>query len=96
MPKDDPLVSLEEIAVSNMLEIHTVIRILERIKLIIQDEILKEVSVLKKDMEEKIGIFRGRNRFIRLLIKILVSIDILLVKVVSVINCILICTYLIN
>ncbi len=36
------------------MEIHALIRILERKKLINQDEILEEVGVLKKEMEEKI------------------------------------------
>ena len=54
MSKQNPIVTYEELAVSNMLEIQAVIRILERKKLINQDEILEEVGVLKKEMEEKI------------------------------------------
>ena len=54
MSKDEPLVSWEELAVSNMLEVQALIRILERKGLITQDEILAEVDVLKKEMEEKI------------------------------------------
>ena len=54
MSKDDPLVSWEELAVSTMLEVQALIRILERKELITQDEILEEVEVLKKKMEEKI------------------------------------------
>ena len=54
MSKQSPIVTYEELAVSNMLEIQAVIRILERKKLINQDEILEEVGVLKKEMEEKI------------------------------------------
>ncbi len=37
-----------------MLEVQALIKILERKKLITQDEILDEVGVLKKEMEEKI------------------------------------------
>jgi hypothetical protein len=37
MSKDKPLVSLEEIALSNMMEIQALIRILERKRLINQD-----------------------------------------------------------
>ena len=54
MSKQNPIVTYEELAVSNMLEIQAVIRILERKKLINQDEILEEVVELKKEMEEKI------------------------------------------
>ena len=54
MSKQSPIVTYEELAVSNMLEIQAVIRILERKKLINQDEILEEVGVLKNEMEEKI------------------------------------------
>ena len=54
MSKDNPLVSWEELAVSTMLEVQALIRILERKELITQDEILEEVEVLKKKMEEKI------------------------------------------
>ena len=55
MSKQSPIVTYEELAVSNMLEIQAVIRILERKKLINQDEILEEVGVLKNEMEEKIS-----------------------------------------
>ena len=61
MSKQSPIVTYEELAVSNMLEIQAVIRILERKKLINQDEILEEVSVLKKEMEEKIRKFGKEN-----------------------------------
>ena len=54
MSKDKPLVTIEEILFSNMLEIQALIKILERKGLITQDEILAEVEVLKKEMEEKI------------------------------------------
>ena len=63
MSKDKPMVSLEELVLSNMLEVQALIKILERkglIKilerkgLITQDEILTEVELLKKEMEEKI------------------------------------------
>ena len=55
MSKDKPLVTVEEILFSNMLEIQALIKILERKGLVTQDEILAEVEVLKKEMEEKIG-----------------------------------------
>ena len=61
MSKDEPLVSWEELAVSNMLEVQALIRILERKGLITQDEILAEVEVLKKEMEEKIRKMGGEN-----------------------------------
>ena len=61
MSKQSPIVTYEELAVSNMLEIQAVIRILERKKLINQDEILEEVGVLKKEMEEKIRKFSKEN-----------------------------------
>ena len=61
MSKQNPIVTYEELAVSNMLEIQAVIRILERKKLINQDEILEEVDVLKKEMEEKIRKFSKEN-----------------------------------
>ncbi len=54
MSKDKPLVSWEELAVSTMLEVQALIRILERKGLVIKDEILKEVEAVKKEMEEKI------------------------------------------
>ena len=54
MSKDNPMVSLEELVLSNMLEVQALIKILERKGLITQDEILAEVEVLKKEMEEKI------------------------------------------
>ena len=54
MSKDDPFVSWEELALSTMLEVQALIKILERKGLITQDEILAEVEVLKKEMEEKI------------------------------------------
>ncbi len=54
MWKDKPLVIKEEILFSNMLEVQALIKIFERKGLITQEEILKEVEVLKKEMEEKI------------------------------------------
>ena len=54
MSKDKPMVSLEELVLSNMLEVQALIKILERKGLITQDEILTEVELLKKEMEEKI------------------------------------------
>ena len=54
MSKDNPLVSWEELAVSTMLEIQALISILERKGLITKDEILEEVEVVKKEMEEEI------------------------------------------
>ncbi len=61
MSKDDPMVSIEELVLSNMLEVQVLIRILERKKLINQDEILEEVGVLKKEMDEKIRKFEREN-----------------------------------
>ncbi len=61
MSKQSPIVTSEELAVSNMLVIQVVIRILERNKLINQDEILEEESLLKKEMEEKIWKFKREN-----------------------------------
>jgi len=54
MSKDDPLVTLEELAVSTMLKVQALIRILERIGLITFDEVLGEVAKLKEEMDEKI------------------------------------------
>jgi hypothetical protein len=54
MSKDEPLVSWEELAVSTMLEVQAIIKILERKGLVTKDEILKEVEVVKKEMEEEI------------------------------------------
>jgi hypothetical protein len=54
MSKDDQFVSWEELAVSTMLEVQALIRISENKGLIMQDEILAEVEVLKKEMEQKI------------------------------------------
>ena len=54
MSKDKPLVTVEEILFSNMLEIQALIKILERKGLVTQDEILTEVELLKKEIEEKI------------------------------------------
>lgn len=54
MLKDKKLVTFEELAVSTMLEVQALIRILERKGLITSDEVLEEVSKLKEEMEEKI------------------------------------------
>ena len=54
MSKDNPLVSWEELAVSTMIEVQAIIKILERKGLVTKDEILKEVEVVKKEMEEEI------------------------------------------
>ena len=54
MSKDNPLVSWEELAASTMLEVQALINILERKGLVTKDEILKEVEVVKKEMEEEI------------------------------------------
>ena len=54
MSKDKKVVTFEELAVSNTLEIQAVIRILERSGLITADEVLEEVSKLKEEMEKKI------------------------------------------
>ena len=60
MSKDNPLVSWEELAVSTMIEVQAIIKILERKGLVTKDEILKEVEVVKKEMEEKIRRMGGR------------------------------------
>jgi len=62
MAKDNPLVTVEEILFSNMLEIQALIKILERKGLVTQDEILTEVELLKKEMEEKIRRMGRENR----------------------------------
>jgi hypothetical protein len=54
MSKDNKIVTYEEIAVSNILEIQALMRILVRKGLITEDEVLKEVKMLKKEMQEKI------------------------------------------
>ena len=54
MSIDKPIPSTEELLLSNMLELRALIRILERKGLITQDELLEEVEVVKKEMEEKI------------------------------------------
>ena len=54
MSIDKPIPSTEELLLSNMLELRALIRILERKGLITQDELLEEVDVVKKEMEEKI------------------------------------------
>jgi hypothetical protein len=54
MSKNKPLVSWEELALSTMLEVQALIKILERKGLITEDEILKEVEEVKKEMEKKI------------------------------------------
>ena len=48
------LVSNEELILSNMLEIQSLIRILIRKGITTEDEILREVVKLKEEMEEKI------------------------------------------
>ncbi|MCH7772737.1 MAG: hypothetical protein IIA49_17270 [Bacteroidetes bacterium] len=48
------IVSNQELLVSNILEIQTLIRILEKKGITNQDEILKEVKKLQVEMEEKI------------------------------------------
>ena len=53
MSKDKKVVTFEELAVSNTLEIQAVIKILERKVLITSDEVLEEVSVLKELFYEK-------------------------------------------
>ena len=54
MSKDKPMVSIEELVISNMIEVQAMIRILERKGLITQDEILEEVEMVKQEMDEKI------------------------------------------
>ena len=61
MSKDDPLVSWEELAVSTMIEVQAIIKILEIKGLVTKDEILKEVAVVKKEMEENIKKFSKEN-----------------------------------
>ncbi len=61
MSKDNPLVTYEELAVSNMLEIQALIKILEQKGITNKDEILKEVVELKKEMEKKIRKYSREN-----------------------------------
>lgn len=48
------IVSNEELLVSNMLEIQALIRILTKRGITNEDEIMKEIELLKMEMDEKI------------------------------------------
>ena len=54
MSKENRIVSNEELIVSNMLEIQALIRILKRKGITTEDEILKEVKVLKEEMDKMV------------------------------------------
>jgi hypothetical protein len=54
MSDQNKIVSNEELLVSNMLEIQSLIRILVRKGITTEDEILEEVKALKVEMDEKI------------------------------------------
>jgi hypothetical protein len=54
MLKDKKAVTFDELAVSNTLEIQSVIRIPERKGLIASDEVLEDVGNLKEEMDKKI------------------------------------------
>jgi hypothetical protein len=61
MLKDKPMASIEELVISNMLEVQSLIKILERKGLITQDKILKEVEMVKKAMKEEIRRIQIKN-----------------------------------
>jgi len=48
------IVSNEELLVSNMLEVQALIRILTKRGITNEDEIMKEIELLKMEMDEKI------------------------------------------
>lgn len=50
---EKPQVSIQEIAVSNMISIEAIVRLLVRKGLITQNEILEEVKQVKADQEAK-------------------------------------------
>ena len=51
---DKPLVSYDDLTVSNTLEIQALIRILVRQGITSEDEIMKEIMTLRAEMNEKI------------------------------------------
>jgi len=54
MSKANRIVSDEELIVSNMLEIQTLIRILKKKGITNEDEILEEVKALKVELDDRI------------------------------------------
>ena len=50
--KDDKPVPFEELIDTTKLEVQSIIRILDRKELIMSDEVLEEIGVLKKDIKE--------------------------------------------
>lgn len=54
MSENNPLISNQELIISNMLEIQALIRILTRKGITDEDEILSEVKQLQKELEQKI------------------------------------------
>jgi hypothetical protein len=48
------IVSNEEILVSNMLEIQAIIRILKKKGITTEDEIMQEIEILNKELQERI------------------------------------------
>lgn len=57
MSESNPLISNQELLITNMLEIQALIRILARKGITDEDEILSEVKRLKVELEEKIKRF---------------------------------------
>ena len=54
MSENNPLISNQELLISNMLEIQALIRILTRKGITNEDEILDEVRKLQAEMEQKL------------------------------------------
>lgn len=54
MSENNPLISNQELLISNMLEIQALIKILTRKGITNEDEILNEVKQLQKELEQKI------------------------------------------
>jgi hypothetical protein len=54
MPGKNPLITDQELLVSNMLEIQAVIRILTRRGITNEDEIMEEIKKLRDEVNEKV------------------------------------------
>lgn len=54
MSENNPLISNQELLISNMIEIQALIKILSRKGITNEDEILEEVKIIKADIEQKI------------------------------------------
>jgi hypothetical protein len=54
MPDKNPLITDQELLVSNMLEIQAVIKILTRKGITTEDEILEEIIKLRDEVNEKV------------------------------------------